>query len=157
MPFAFNPITGHLDLTIDTSNPEGPVVGPATSVVGDLAVWNNTTGTLLADLATGSNTQVLTVVAGVPAWANASGGGTNWSGNDVSGAFSPAKSNGYFVTGTATGTLPASPSQGDTISFFVDHASQVLTIQATTGKIIRIGTGVSMAGGTATSTLRGTV
>lgn len=73
-----------------------------------------------------------------------------WS--DVSGAFSPLKENGYFVTGTATGTLPASPAQGDTIKFFVDHASQFLTIRAAGTQLIRLGTLVSSAGGTAIST-----
>jgi len=82
-----------------------------------------------------------------------SGGGFTW--NDVSGAFSPLKNNGYFITATATGTLPAAPAQGDTIKFFVDHASQVLTIQATAGKIIRMGELVSSSGGTFVSTLQG--
>ncbi len=81
------------------------------------------------------------------------GGGFTW--NDVSGAFSPLKNNGYFITGTATGTLPAAPAQGDTIKFFVDHASQLLTIQATAGKIIRLGSLVSSSGGTFVSTLQG--
>ncbi len=81
------------------------------------------------------------------------GGGFTW--NDVSGAFSPLKNNGYFITGTATGTLPASPSQGDTIKFFVDHASQVLTIDAPGTQIIRFGSLVSSAGGTFVSTLQG--
>ncbi len=82
-----------------------------------------------------------------------SGGGFTW--NDVSGAFSPLKSNGYFVTGTATGTLPASPAQGDTIKFFVDHATQDLTIDAPGTQLIRIGTLISSAGGTAVSTAQG--
>lgn len=81
------------------------------------------------------------------------GAGFTW--NDVSGAFSPLKDNGYFITATATGTLPASPTQGDTIKFFVDHASQVLTLQATAGKIIRFGSLVSSSGGTFVSTLQG--
>ena len=81
------------------------------------------------------------------------GGGFTW--NDVSGAFSPLKNNGYFITGTATGTLPAAPAQGDTIKFFVDHASQVLTIDAPGTQIIRLGTLVSSAGGTAVSTAQG--
>jgi len=81
------------------------------------------------------------------------GGGFTWT--DVSGAFSPVKNNGYFVTGTATGTLPASPSQGDTIKFFVDSASQFLTIQATGSQIIRLGSLSSSAGGTAVSTVQG--
>lgn len=80
------------------------------------------------------------------------GGGFTW--NDVSGAFSPLKNNGYFITATATGTLPAAPSQGDTIKFFVD-TTQILTIQATAGKIIRMGSLVSSSGGTFVSTLQG--
>ena len=82
-----------------------------------------------------------------------SGGGFTW--DDVSGAFSPLKNNGYFVTATATGTLPASPAQGDTVKFIVDHASQFLTIDAPGTQLIRIGTIISSAGGTAISTLQG--
>lgn len=81
------------------------------------------------------------------------GGGFEWL--DVSGAFSPLKNKGYFITGTATGTLPAAPSQGDTIKFFVDHASQVLTIDAPGTQIIRIAELVTSAGGTAISSVRG--
>jgi hypothetical protein len=83
----------------------------------------------------------------------AGGGGFTW--NDVSGAFSPLKNNGYFVTGTATGTLPASPAQGDTVKFFVEHASQVLTIKAPGTQLIRFGSLVSSAGGTFVSTSQG--
>lgn len=83
----------------------------------------------------------------------AGGGGFTWS--DISGSFSAAKNNGYFITGTATANLPALPSQGDTIKFFVDHASQVLTIDAPGTQIIRFGSLVSSAGGTFVSTLQG--
>ncbi|MDP4120537.1 MAG: hypothetical protein Q8876_05725 [Bacillota bacterium] len=48
----------------------------------------------------------------------ASTGGYTWS--DASGAFSPLKENGYFITATSTATLPAAPANGDTIKFFVD-------------------------------------
>jgi len=84
---------------------------------------------------------------------SADNGAFTW--NDVSGAFSPLESNGYFITGTATGTLPAVPAQGDTIKFLVDHATQVLTIDAPGTQIIRMGTLVSSAGGTAVSTAHG--
>lgn len=81
------------------------------------------------------------------------GGGFTW--NDISGSFSPLKNNGYFITGTATATLPASPAQGDTIKFFVDHASQLLTIDAPGTQIIRLGNQVSSSGGTFVSTAQG--
>lgn len=81
------------------------------------------------------------------------GGGFTW--NDEAGAFSALANNGYFITGTATATLPASPSQGDTIKFFVDHPTEDLTIQASGTQIIRLGTLVSSAGGTSLSTAQG--
>lgn len=81
------------------------------------------------------------------------GGGFLWV--DASGAIAASKSTGYFITGTATATLPAVASQGDTIKFFVDHASQVLTIDAPGTQIIRMGELVTSAGGTAVSTVRG--
>lgn len=108
-----------------------PTAGTISSTGGTIAVSTGA-GTLNLEVATG---------------------GFTW--NDISGAFSPLKQNGYFITGTATGTLPAAPTQGDTIKFFVDHASQVLTIQATAGKIIRLGSLVSSSGGTFVSTAQG--
>lgn len=81
------------------------------------------------------------------------GGGFTW--NDISGAFSPLKNNGYIAQLTANGTLPASPSQGDTIKFYVDHDTQDLTITANVGQTIRIGSAISSTAGTALSTLRG--
>lgn len=80
-------------------------------------------------------------------------GGFAW--NDISGAFSPLKNNGYIATATANGSLPAAPAQGDTIKFYVDHASQLLTITANTGQVIRMGTMVSSSAGTVVSTQRG--
>ena len=74
---------------------------------------------------------------------------------DVSGAVNAAVNNGYFVIGTCTSTLPSSPSQGDTIEYIVDHASQLLTIQASAGKVIRLGNTATAAAGTAVSTLQG--
>ncbi len=119
----------------------GQVLIAATAADPAFATLTSTGGTIAFTL--GANTLNLEVASG----------GFTW--NDVSGAFSPLKENGYFITGTATGTLPAAPAQGDTIRFFVDHASQVLTIQATAGKIIRFGSLVSSSGGTFVSTLQG--
>lgn len=72
-----------------------------------------------------------------------------WS--DQSGAFNAAASNGYFITATSTATLPASPSEGATVAFIVD-TTNVLTIQASGSQVIKIGTDVSVAGGTAVTT-----
>lgn len=83
------------------------------------------------------------------------GGGFTW--NDVSGAFSPVKNNGYFVTGTATANLPtdAASLQGDTIKFFVDHATQVLTIDPNGTTLVRLGSVITTNGGTMVSTQQG--
>ena len=81
-----------------------------------------------------------------------SSGGISWS--DESGAFSPLKGNGYFITATATGTLPVAPADGDMIAFNVIIAN-VLTIQAAGAQLIRVGDTISGAGGTAASTAIG--
>ncbi len=78
--------------------------------------------------------------------------GVSWS--DQATSFAAAADHGYFITGTATATLPASPSEGDTINFAVDAAT-VLTITANTGQFIRVGTAVTLAAGTCVSTARG--
>ncbi len=82
----------------------------------------------------------------------AGGGGFTWT--DTSGAFNAARNHGYFITNTSTATLPGSPSQGDTIKFTVD-ATQILTITANTGQVIRIGAAVSASAGTAANNARG--
>lgn len=74
---------------------------------------------------------------------------------DKNSSFAAAAGNGYFVTATATATMPGSPTQGQIIQFIVDSASGILTIQANTGQIIRIGRAVSAAAGTAVSNFQG--
>lgn len=83
----------------------------------------------------------ISLVAGVPSivWTDQ---GSNTSVASFSGSFS---------TATITLVLPASPSQGDTCEFCTASAN-ALTVQAASTHLIRIGTGVSSAGGTATST-----
>lgn len=66
---------------------------------------------------------------------------------DETTTFTPAVGNGYIVTGTATATLPASPAQGNTISFFVDGAV-ALTITGASGQLIQVGSAISAAAGT---------
>jgi hypothetical protein len=76
----------------------------------------------------------------------------SWS--DNSGAFAAVSFHGYFITTTSTATLPASPAEGDQISFIVD-TTNILTITANTGQHIRIGTALSAAAGTAANNARG--
>lgn len=90
--------------------------------------------------------------ASLPTWQAATSGQITW--QDASGAFSAAARNGYFVTGTATGTLPASPNLGDTIDFVTTSAG-ILTIQAAGSKTISIAQSTSSANGTAINTLHG--
>jgi len=83
---------------------------------------------------------------------SAAGSGLSWS--DQSGNFNAAVSNGYFITNTSNATLPASPSEGDTVSFIVD-TTNILTITANTGQMIRVGSRLSAAAGTCVNNARG--
>ena len=74
---------------------------------------------------------------------------------DKATSFAAAAGNGYFVTATATATLPPSPSQGNIIAFEVDGVGSLLTILANTGQIIRIGRAVSATAGTAVNNFQG--
>ena len=69
--------------------------------------------------------------------------------------FNAAVQNGYFITATATATLPPSPSQGDVISFIVDSVSGILTITANTSQFIRIGKQITLTAGTVASNFNG--
>lgn len=69
-------------------------------------------------------------------------------------SFAAASNNGYFVTGAATATMPAAPSQGDRIEFIVDTAS-TLTVTANAGQTLRIGSSLSAVAGTAANNARG--
>lgn len=70
-------------------------------------------------------------------------------------SFAAVSQNGYFVTATATATLPAVPAQGDTIAFEVDGVGSLLTITGNTGQIIRLGKVVTASAGTAVNNFQG--
>ena len=70
-------------------------------------------------------------------------------------SFAAASNHGYFVTATSTATLPAAPAQGDTIEFAVDSIAGILTIQANTGQVIRVGTVASASAGICVSNFNG--
>jgi len=124
--------------------------GFSTYALGDM-IYASAIDTL-SKLAATTNGYVLTLSAGVPVWAPNSGGVITW--ENESGSFSPSVGTGYFITNTATATLPASPTIGDTISFIVD-TSNVLTIQAVGAQTITIGSISSSAAGTISNTLIG--
>jgi hypothetical protein len=75
---------------------------------------------------------------------------------DKAASFAAAAGNGYFVTATATATLPATPTEGQTISFIADSATpSVITILANASQFIRLAGSVSVVGGTAVNVARG--
>jgi hypothetical protein len=75
-----------------------------------------------------------------------------WS--DTSGTVTAVANHGYFITASCTSTLPASPSEGDMVSYVVDTAS-TLTITGNTGQKIRVGAALSASAGTCANTARG--
>lgn len=130
-----------------TNNVNADVTG-FQSVNATTGVWNGrtlTAGTGIS-ISNGDGT------AGDPT-ISATGAGTfTWSVKSTS--FSAAAFNGYFIKGNCTATLPASPTIGDTISFFVQGAF-TLTIQANTGQAIQLATNVSSSAGTQVNTMSG--
>ncbi len=143
-----------------TSPGVGNVVGPASSVDGDVVLFNGATGKIIKDsgvnqsgiftiATTGLLTGGGTVALGGTITLNVPSGGFAWS--DVSGAFVSAKGNGYFITAAATTTLPAAV-QGDTLEYILDTSTNnAFVLTAGAGQKIRIGSSISSVGGTATS------
>lgn len=132
--------------------------GTATASTTALAQYNTMVGA--------STTTVQNIVPGTSGWVLTSAGAsaypayaapvfTKMPWTDKSGNFAAASQNGYFVTATCAGTMPASPAQGDVISFSVDSASGILTVTGNTGQTLQIGTAISAAAGTAASNFTG--
>ena len=78
--------------------------------------------------------------------------GISWT--DEAANFAALADAGYFTTAAVVATLPATPSQGDSITFVADAAGAV-TITATGTQVIRVGAQVSAAAGTCASTAIG--
>lgn len=96
---------------------------------GNIAITPNGSGNIILDGLTfpnadGSADQILkTDGSGNLSFADAGGGGTSWQAVKTS-AFTAVAGEGYFINTTSaaiTMTLPASPSQGDEVSF-IDYA-----------------------------------
>lgn len=100
-----------------------------------------------------SNPQLVTINSSTGQLGVTTGGLFTWTDEAIS--FNALSGNGYFVTATATATLPAAPAQGNTIAFAVDSLAGILTITANTGQKIRIGSTLSTSAGTATSNADG--
>lgn len=82
-------------------------------------------------------------------------GSAGFSWIDKAASFAALAGTGYFVTANATATLPAIPSQGNTISFAIDSGSAILTIQANTGQFIKVGKDTSASAGICVSNFDG--
>ncbi len=95
---------------------------------------------------TGPNTETISQV----------GGGIVWL--DKATDFAVDSNTGYFVSATSpatiTATLPASPSQSDTVEFITTDTG-LLTIKANTGQMIRIGVNITGGAGSVANTMKG--
>jgi len=122
-----------------------------------IAAGTTATGAFQNVVGVGSSGQVLTSngAAALPTWQAVPMVATTWTDKAVS--FNAAAANGYFITATSVAaTLPASPSQGATISFGVAFTgSASLAITANTGQVIQLGSSASSSGGTMTNTALG--
>jgi len=110
---------------------------PDTVTAGDLlyASASNT----VSSLAVGSTGQVLTVVAGAPAWAAATGGGLTFNTVTTS-TQAMAVNNTYYSTyaGTCVMTLPVSAAVGSIIEIITD-TSHLIQIAQNSGQLIYCG------------------
>lgn len=72
--------------------------------------------------------------------------------------FSASVQNGYFCNASLTVTLPATAGLviGNTVIIYVDTSSTV-TIQASAGQMIQVGSSISVPAGIATSNTRGAI
>lgn len=104
-----------------------------------------------ATLTAGSN---ITITPTANTITIAASGGSSVTWTDQASSTTVTSGSGSFCTGTATLTLPASPSQGDVCSFAVDTTS-ILTIKGNTGQLIRTANNISASAGTLVNTLRG--
>jgi trimeric autotransporter adhesin len=128
----------------------GVPVFSGTMTNGQIIIGSTGATPVAGTLTAGAGISITNTAGGIAV--AATGAGFTWS--DNSGTFTPVKENGYFITGTSTANLPASPSEGDTIAFAIDTAS-LLTIQANTGQTLRFADKLSASGGTAVNTLQG--
>jgi hypothetical protein len=133
-----------------TTGTGGVPVITALASNGQLIIGSGSGAPIAATLTAGAGISITNAANSITI-ASTSAGFT-WS--ETSGAFAAVKENGYFITATATATMPASPTEGDTIKFSVD-TTNILTITANTGQTLRFSSAVSASAGTAVSTKQG--
>lgn len=132
------------------TNSTGVPVFSSTMTNGQVIIGSTGATPTAATLTAGAGVTI-TNAAGSITIASSTGGFT-WS--DTSGTVTASVENGYFITTTCTSTLPAAPTEGDTVKYIVD-TTNLLTITGNTGQKIRLGTTLSAAAGTCVNTQRG--
>jgi trimeric autotransporter adhesin len=149
---AANTVTGlaTANRAVLTTTSAGVPVVTALATDGQLIIGSTAGAPAAATLTAGAGISITNASNSITI--AASGAGLTWSVKSAS--FNAAISNGYFITGNATATLPASPSIGDTIAFFVQGAFTV-TITGNTGQAIQIASNLSSAAGTQANTATG--
>ena len=122
------------------------------NVVGSVASDSGTATPSSNSFTIAGGAGVVTSATGSTVTIAITGSGFSWA--DNSGTFTAVSNNGYFITATSTATLPASPTEGDSVAFIVD-TTDILTITANTGQVIRVGNVATATGGTCVSMDRG--
>jgi len=153
LTFAGSGTTETLGGTLIVSN-GGTGVATMTTAYAPVCAGTTATGALqVASTGLSTSGYVLTSTGSgsLPTFQAVPSSSITWTDQAIS--FAAAKSNGYFCTAALTATLPASPSEGDTISFICTTTAIVL--RANTGQTIELSTSVSTSAGTATNVAAG--
>ncbi len=145
------------------------ITSPGITIFDGTATFSATTTTQYNTLVGGAGNTIVSITPGTAGWLLTSQGAatnpiyaaptytpTPWT--DVTATtLAAVVNNSYFFAGSSacTATLPASPAQGNTISFTVDENTVNLTIAANTGHYIRIGKTISAVSGIAVSNFIG--
>ncbi len=140
---------GPVNRAVLTSGATGIPAMTALASDGQLIIGSTAGAPAAATLTAGVG---VSIVNGSNSITISASGSVAWT--DISGAVAAVSGGNYMATATATSTLPASPSNGDTIRYIV-LTNNPLTIQANTGQIIQYGTSLSTTAGNIVSSQGG--